>query len=181
MGPRTGSTLTDNRLSVDLDKILREPSDNSPTRRIYANRTLDMSEIEVIGFDMDYTLAAYQRKWTDLRLRQRWKSWWSKRYPEALRRVTLDQNFIIQGLVVDKELGNIFKMDAHARLDAIIMGILSSAEDRIAATARTHLSGHRSVSQGDTLLATKRRFWQVLSDNTKVQIRNYHGPPQATL
>ena len=53
--------MTDNRLSVDLDKILREPNDNSPTRRIYANRTLDMST-EVIGFDMDYTLGPYHQE-----------------------------------------------------------------------------------------------------------------------
>ena len=57
--------MTEKSLTIDLEKILREPSDSSPTHRIYANRSMDMSEIEVIGFDMDYTLAAYHQKEMD--------------------------------------------------------------------------------------------------------------------
>ena len=143
--------MTDNRLSVDLDKILREPNDNSPTRRIYANRTLDMSEIEVIGFDMDYTLAAYHQKEMDrLAITTTLEKLVVKKgYPEALRQVTLDQNFIIRGLVVDKELGNIFKMDAHRQVGRCYHGYTQlSAEDRIAAY------GARPISLG-----TDRYHW----------------------
>ena len=69
-------------------------------------------------------------------------------YPEALRQVTLDQNFIIR-LVVDKELGNIFKMDAHRQVGRCYHGYTQlSAEDRIAAY------GARPISLG-----TDRYHW----------------------
>ena len=37
------------------------PSEGPPaSRRIYANRTLNLRSIQAIGFDMDYTLVHYQ-------------------------------------------------------------------------------------------------------------------------
>lgn len=143
--------MTEQGLSVDLDEILKDPNDNSPTRRIYANRTLDMSEVEVIGFDMDYTLAAYHQKEMDrLALTTTLEKLVLKKgYPEALRQVNLDQNFIIRGLVVDKVHGNIFKMDAHRQVGRCYHGY-----SQLTAETRLELYGSRPISLG-----TDRYHW----------------------
>ncbi len=89
--------------------------------RIFVNRNLKMDSIHWIGFDMDHTLALYNRNFIEALafdlarealIRERG-------YPEALREARYDPAFGIRGLVVDKQRGNILKMDqfsyvAHA-------------------------------------------------------------------
>lgn len=135
----------------DLEQLIKGPNDNSPTRRIYANRTLDMSDIEVIGFDMDYTLAAYHQKEMDrLAIATTLEKLVLKKgYPEALRQVNLDQNFIIRGLVVDKELGNIFKMDSHRHVGRCYHGYTELSQEH-----RLEAYGSRPISLG-----TDRYHW----------------------
>lgn len=99
--------------ALDLSAVLdaRPPSD--PTRRIYTNRSLDMTEIEAIGFDMDYTLAQYhQRAMDELAiLKTIDKLIENHGYPIEIRNAKIDHDFIIRGLVVDKETGHICKLD----------------------------------------------------------------------
>ena len=107
--------MTEKSQEIDLAAVLQDTTGGDPTHRIYANRNLDMSTIEVIGFDMDYTLAAYhQEAMNELSIRATVDKLIDKMgYPEEIRTARLEQAFIIRGLVVDKETGNIFKMDAH--------------------------------------------------------------------
>lgn len=85
------------------------------TSRIFTNRNLRMDQIGAIGFDMDHTLALYERttfeQLTFDMAVENLISW--KGYPEAVRRIRYQPDFIIRGLVVDKKLGNLLKMDAH--------------------------------------------------------------------
>jgi 5'-nucleotidase len=84
-------------------------------RQIFVNRNLRMDRIDVVGFDMDYTLAIYHlRQLEELAFEMtlarlvRYKG-----YPEAISGLRYDPEFVIRGLVVDKASGNIFKMDRH--------------------------------------------------------------------
>lgn len=72
-----------------------------------------MSEIEAIGFDMDYTLIQYhQRPMDELAIRKTIdKLIESRGYPELLRDIHIDLDFIIRGLIVDKHTGHICKLD----------------------------------------------------------------------
>ena len=87
-------------------------------RQVYANRDLNLSEIEAIGFDMDYTLALYRQDALDAlsvektleRLVQ------VKRYPPSILAIEPDPDFAIRGLVIDKEHGNILKIDSGRRV-----------------------------------------------------------------
>jgi 5'-nucleotidase len=85
------------------------------SRQIYTNRALTMEEISLLGFDMDYTLAVYSmRQIEELAFHMTLERLVSKHgYPEALRNLKYDHEFVIRGLVVDKDFGNIFKMDRH--------------------------------------------------------------------
>lgn len=103
---------------VDLSAITAAGLPSDPTRRIYTNRNLDMSEIEAVGFDMDYTVAQYhQLEMDQLSVRMTVQKLVEKHgYPPEIRDAKLDFAFVIRGLVVDKETGHIFKVNAHRQV-----------------------------------------------------------------
>jgi 5'-nucleotidase len=79
-----------------------------PGRDIFTNRTLNLRSIKAIGYDMDYTLVHYK------------VSAWERRAYEYLQRklaafgypvedLTFDGSFVIRGLILDLELGNVVK------------------------------------------------------------------------
>ncbi len=80
----------------------------SPSRRLFANRTLNMKAIAAVGFDMDYTLVHY-----------RTEEWERRAYDHALARIAAlewklgeleyDHDAFTVGLIVDQELGNVVK------------------------------------------------------------------------
>jgi HAD superfamily 5'-nucleotidase-like hydrolase len=91
------------------------PLEPARTRRIFVNRNLTMDKIEVIGFDMDYTLALYnQPRIEALSVECTLKKMVENRgYPAALLGLDYDPRFAIRGLVVDCEQGNLLKMDRY--------------------------------------------------------------------
>jgi HAD superfamily 5'-nucleotidase-like hydrolase len=84
--------------------------------RVFCNRNLRMDSIEMIGFDMDYTLALYhQDKLEQLSIELTLGKLIAKHgYPEEIRSLHYDPRWAIRGLMVDRQLGNVFKMDRHA-------------------------------------------------------------------
>jgi 5'-nucleotidase len=91
------------------------PLDIPPQSRIYVNRNLRLDKIEMVGFDMDYTLALYnQARIEELSMRATLdKLVTTKGYPEAIRALAYDPMLAVRGLVVDHENGNIFKPDRY--------------------------------------------------------------------
>ncbi len=82
--------------------------EGSPERGIFSNRTLNLRSIRAIGYDMDYTLIHYKvNLWEKIaydQLKQRLLNLgWSVENLEFI------PDFMIRGLVIDKELGNIVK------------------------------------------------------------------------
>ncbi len=103
----------------ELQRLLTHPEHQgvelAHSRQIYTNRALKMEEISLCGFDMDYTLAVYSmRQIEELAFHMTLARMVQKRgYPAYLEGLKYDHEFVIRGLVVDKDLGNIFKMDRH--------------------------------------------------------------------
>ena len=82
--------------------------------RVFVNRNLRMSAIDWIGFDMDYTLAIYrQREMDQLSVRLTAQGMVELGYPENLPELRYDTGFPIRGLLIDRRLGHILKMDRH--------------------------------------------------------------------
>ncbi|KAH9314644.1 hypothetical protein KI387_023271, partial [Taxus chinensis] len=79
---------------------------------IYANDNLRMDQIEVYGFDYDYTVAHYtgslQTLIYDLAKEHIVKE---SRYPESCLQFQYDPNFPIRGLFYDKKRGCLLKLD----------------------------------------------------------------------
>ncbi|MEM1418224.1 MAG: HAD-IG family 5'-nucleotidase [Myxococcota bacterium] len=93
----------------------------APPRRIYCNRTLNLRSIQVVGFDMDYTLIHY-----------RTEAWERHAYEHAKRLLRdrgwpvqgfqLDPHFAQLGLILDLELGNIVKANRFGFIKKALHG-----------------------------------------------------------
>lgn len=128
-----------------------------PSTAVYTNRDLDLSQIKLIGFDMDYTLAVYHKQpmeqlQYDLTVE---KLIATKNYPAEIRKLTYDPSLIIRGLVVDKKRGHLLKMDTHGRVWRAMHGRRHLLPDQI-----TELYANRKIKVGtneyaslDTLFA----------------------------
>ena len=127
------------------------------TREIFVNRNLRMDRVEAVGFDMDYTLAMYHLvRLETLAFRMTLERMIADRgYPEAVRSLRYDPEFVIRGLVVDKLHGNIFKMDRHNHVGHCYHGRRPLPEDivrRLYRDEKVHLSSPR-FAWIDTLFA----------------------------
>lgn len=84
-------------------------------RRIFCNRSLNMGSIKAVGFDMDYTLASYKPETFETLAHEQTVDKLVKHfgYPKALYDLTFDYRYMTRGLVIDKERGNVLKVDRH--------------------------------------------------------------------
>jgi HAD superfamily 5'-nucleotidase-like hydrolase len=106
--------------------------------RVFCNRNLRMDSIEMIGFDMDYTLALYhQDKLEQLSIELTLTKLIDKHgYPAEIRHLVYDPRWAIRGLMVDRHLGNVFKMDRHAHVGRCYHGFRELDHDQRKATYR---------------------------------------------
>ena len=113
-----------------VESILAGPRaggrDVPPPRQVFVNRNLRMDKIEVVGFDMDYTLAAYQLLHLeelafDMTVERMIRD---RGWPDRLRQLRYDAEFVIRGLVIDKLTGHIFKMDRHDHVGRAYHGLV---------------------------------------------------------
>lgn len=82
--------------------------------RVYVNRNLRLSEIDWLGFDMDYTLAIYNQSEMDrLQIEATLEGLVRRGYPEFVREIPFDTGFPIRGLLIDRKHGNVLKMDCY--------------------------------------------------------------------
>lgn len=73
-----------------------------------------MESIKSIGFDMDHTLALYHREaFESLAFRETLKKFIKAGYPKELEKLEFNPNFVIRGLLVDRDKGNLLKVDGH--------------------------------------------------------------------
>jgi 5'-nucleotidase len=86
-------------------------------RRIFVNRNLRLDTAKAIGFDMDYTLARYTHgRLEELAHRLSIEKLIARGYPKSIQRFKYDPEFVIRGLSIDKQLGNIVKLDRHGHV-----------------------------------------------------------------
>jgi HAD superfamily 5'-nucleotidase-like hydrolase len=111
---------------------LSREADIPRKKRIFVNRNLKMEDVELIGFDMDYTLAIYhQAEMEKLSIELTLKKLVENRgYSPRVLELDYRPEWAIRGLMVDKQLGNVFKMDRHAHVGRCYHGgrLLTRAE-----------------------------------------------------
>jgi len=101
--------------STSREPTAAQPLDIPRRNRVYVNRNLRLDKIEMVGFDMDYTLALYnQARIEELSMRATLhKLVTAKGYPAAIQGLAYDPMLAVRGLVVDRINGNIFKPDRY--------------------------------------------------------------------
>jgi len=106
--------------------------------RVFCNRNLRMDSIEMIGFDMDYTLALYhQDKLEQLSIELTLGKLIEKHgYPEEIRQLQYDPRWAIRGVMVDRLLGNVFKLDRHSYVGRCYHGFRELTHDERRTTYR---------------------------------------------
>lgn len=134
-----------------------QPQDIPREHRVFVNRNLRLDKIEMVGFDMDYTLALYnQARIEELSIRATLdKLVTAKGYPEAIRALAYDPQLALRGLVVDRTNGNIFKPDRYGFPGRARHGLTTLERDKVSELyqrERTRLSNVR-YAWIDTLFA----------------------------
>lgn len=114
----SASTASSYRPPPEVEKdVVHAPSATRPiARRVFCNRTLDLGSIKAVGFDCDYTLASYIPETFETLAHEQTieKLIATFGYPaDALRPLSFDPTLMVRGLVIDKEHGNVLKVDRH--------------------------------------------------------------------
>ncbi|MBZ4397501.1 HAD-IG family 5'-nucleotidase [Myxococcus sp. AS-1-15] len=123
---RHAQQLLEDETLTRLLTTRREPRDSVPrAREVFVNRNLRMSGVELIGFDMDYTLAIYHMRRLeqlsfDMTLA---KLICEYHYPAVVGHLLYDHHFVMRGLAVDRVNGNILKMDRFGHVGRAYHGL----------------------------------------------------------
>lgn len=138
--------LSDAGLAAVLEKGQRTSVERA--RQVFVNRNLRLANVEMVGFDMDYTLAIYHLRRIeqlsfDLTLSRLVTDFG---YPAELGLLHYDHGFVMRGLVVDKAHGNLIKLDRFGSVGRAYHG-LSPLRDqdwqRLYRDARIRLTSDR--------------------------------------
>jgi HAD superfamily 5'-nucleotidase-like hydrolase len=93
-------------------------------RQVFCNRSLRLEDVKVVGFDMDYTLATYNQRAIDEASRACTLANLEKTgYDLSRVRQRIADEFAIRGLMIDKKLGNVLKMDRHNTVGKAYHGV----------------------------------------------------------
>ncbi len=125
-------------------------------RRIYCNRNLRLDQVAVVGFDMDYTLALYNQSEMDrLSVEATVRKLVDRGYPESLLTMGYRIDFPIRGLLIDRKLGNVLKMDRYRYVKKAYHGLreLSLDERRKTYHTKQLRPGTKRYHWVDTLYA----------------------------
>lgn len=104
-----------------------------PSQRVFCNRSLRFEAIEWIGFDMDYTLAIYrQEAMNAISMQAAARKLVERGWTDALLHLPQRADFPVRGLIIDKELGNVLKVDRYLYVKRAYHGFeeLSKAQRR---------------------------------------------------
>ncbi|MGB5696484.1 MAG: HAD-IG family 5'-nucleotidase [Polyangiales bacterium] len=146
-----------------MQERLPAPEFDSPTgsvfpppagRRVYCNRNLRLDQVKAVGFDMDYTLAIYRQSEMDrLSIDATVRKLVDRGYPEELLSMKYRTDFPIRGLLIDRKLGNVLKMDRYRYVKTAYHGFrrLTREERRRAYHTRRLRPGSQRYHWVDTL------------------------------
>jgi HAD superfamily 5'-nucleotidase-like hydrolase len=128
--------------------------------RVFVVHTVDLANIEAIGFDMDYTLCRYKPSLEVLATELAVDHLVRRGYPKALRDLRFDPAWGIRGLIIDTQLGNVVKMDMHRHVTRAWHGLTPlDDEARRATYAQDPLRLSRERwAMTDTLFSTPESF-----------------------
>lgn len=92
--------------------------------KVYVNRTLNMKKIRYIGLDMDHTLIRYKSlNFERLSHTKVIEKLLKRGYPDVIKSLQFDDNLAIRGLVIDRDKGNLLKLNRYTAIRASFHGL----------------------------------------------------------
>jgi len=163
----TDSLWTEYEQAKNWLQCKKLPADIDPLA-VFCNNRIDLQEVEVYGFDYDYTLASY-KKGVEYLIHDIAREHLVDQYgyPTGIGKITYDPHFAIQGLHYDVEKGLFLKVDSSHQIQ---LGTVHRGRDRLA--------------DKEVLSLYKRRQLPVtfLEPNTKmVQLMDTFAKPEMSL
>lgn len=152
MNPQLLSTQRIRKLGLSWQALF------NPSLAIHANRELNMSKIKLIGFDMDYTLAIYKKLPMESLQYDLARNYLidNMAYTKALQGFNFDQDLMIRGLVIDKQLGNVLKLDDQNYVWRAMHGRRALTPEQI-----TNLYGIKRIKVGDDRYYSLDTFFSI--------------------
>ena len=127
----------------------------APARGVFATRSLDMRGIECIGYDMDYTLIDYKMAlWEERAYHYSLEHLRSKGFPVS--GLTFKPELVTRGIIVDKERGNMLKVDRFGYVRRAMHGT-----QRLSKTERDSLYSQLTIDLRDTRWAFLNTLFSV--------------------
>jgi HAD superfamily 5'-nucleotidase-like hydrolase len=108
------------RYDVKKSEVKKQLENSSvDAEQIFANDELSLKDINVYGFDYDFTLVHYKEELKNLIYDKAKKILVDKMaYPSEIEHLKFNPGFIIKGLHLDKRKGNLMKIDAYHRIQS---------------------------------------------------------------
>jgi HAD superfamily 5'-nucleotidase-like hydrolase len=131
---------------------LRHQPPLPPERQVFVNRTLRLDSIRYVGFDLDWTLAPYDRDALgeltfDLAVERLVRDFG---YPPGLGELRYRPEFSCRGLLIDRHAGTVLKMDRHRYVGTAYLG-----HHRLDSTERA------ALYRREPLDMTRQRFYHA--------------------
>ncbi|TPP67550.1 HAD superfamily hydrolase subfamily IG 5' nucleotidase [Fasciola gigantica] len=127
------------------EKAQAVASDMEPVNpfAVFVNNEVEMSKVNIYGFDYDYTLATYTQALDEFIFNEA-RDWMVKqlKYPDDLFSFNYDSDFAIRGLHFDAKRGYLMKVDAYhnIQIDTVHLGLTPvSREDVFKAYNGTYI------------------------------------------
>jgi len=98
------------KLMAEMAFVEQGFSADPNVRGVFCTRSLDLNQIKVIGYDMDYTLIDYKMElWEERAYYYSKELLRTKGFPVS--GLTFNPELVTRGLIIDKECGNLLKVD----------------------------------------------------------------------
>lgn len=126
------SAVSDVDTHDGIRAVTPEPSPDAYKRQIFCNVELNGNSVEAVGFDMDFTLAQYNDEFNLIAFEGAKRNLVNNfGYPEEVMDIQYNENDFRRGLIIDKNKGNILKVDRHRYVRKAYHGVtLMPREDR---------------------------------------------------
>ena len=126
------SAVSDVDTHDGIRAVTPEPSPDAYKRQIFCNVELNGNSVEAVGFDMDFTLAQYNNEFNLIAFEGAKRNLVNNfGYPEEVMDIQYNENDFRRGLIIDKNKGNILKVDRHRYVRKAYHGVtLMPREDR---------------------------------------------------
>jgi len=151
---------------IDIDFNVQEKN-----RKIFVNRNLKMKKIKMIGFDMDYTLAPYEKGAIEsLQYRMVQERLVNLlNFPKEILNFKYNSKFVVLGLFLDLKTGNLLKIDRYNFVIKGYHGLKKLSDDELHAMYRKNtvpLNLHDDFVRIDTLFSLPETslFTQIINE-----------------